>query len=172
MSFGDYFRARFPKDLQAVTSGLEPLHTHGPDKNVIQPRILSRENPVIRAMSPNRLQLFASALYLALAIDQEVHSKLRSSYPGVSARTRGPQFYGDCPGACQSTIALEAIFDAIGKRPQDIRYKNVVPASLAETLSTAKDDIVSFLHETFAELDSERIWSAVERRARAFSQPG
>jgi len=165
--FAEYYGDPFRRDINAVNAGLPPIHVHPEyaDEGVLQPRVLSRENSVIRAMDADRRQLFGVALYLTLLVDQTFYTYYRRWYPEFAEWTRYPKLRGDCPGGCRSHAHPETVFESLGQPlgGQDRQaFLNYI-ISLYDALPVMRDEIVSFFKEYMPVVDGEDVWRRCRR---------
>lgn len=162
MTFAEYYGDPFRRDINAVYAGLPPIHVHPEylDVGVLQPRALSRENTVIRAMDADRRPLFGVALYLTLLVDQTFYTYYRPWYAEFAGWTRYPKLRGDCPGGCQSHVHPEWVFTSLGQRPGEQDH-NAFPqyiSTLNAALPVMHEEIVSFFRQYLPVVDGEEVW--------------
>ncbi len=162
MTFAEYYGDPFRRDINAVYAALPAIHDHDEYLNVgvLQPRVLSQENRVIRAMQADRRQLFGVALYLTLLVDQTFYTYYRPWYAEFAEWTRYPKLRGDCPGGCQSHAHPETVFESLGQRPggQDHQAFLTYITALYEALPVMHEEIVSFFKEYLPVVDGEEVW--------------
>lgn len=159
MLFGDYYQGPFRSDLFRVIAGLAPIHDHF-DGTTLQPRIISRENAVVRSWSPERQYLFAAGLFLTVLADQVCYTHFQPQYEGFRRLTLYPKWRGDCPGACNYQIHPRHVFLTIGRRPSEhpsweqLRY-SLFPDDL---LSTMESEVMSFVRSYIPDVSPEAFW--------------
>jgi hypothetical protein len=160
MDFSTYYRESFRTDLRNVIHGLPPIVENCVGPGDIQPRTLSRLNPAIRLMSAPRRALFSSALYLTVLVDQVMHSHFHSVYERFRSRTWYPKLKGDCPGACSYHIHPDAVFNAINKRPMEMRFGSSPRLSevLASALPAFEAEVMEFFRDYMPDVDGANVW--------------
>ena len=160
MKYRDYYRDEFRGDLHAVLSALPSLHkTHTNARNVfVQPRTLSNENLVIRTWHQQHVDLFATALFYTVLVDQVCHCYFRNLHPRFEHLTRYPKLTGDCPGACFWHLHPSTILDCIGAKPgrvcNGLRRAMLVDGSR----EVMRDEVIDFFDRYLPEIDGNAFW--------------
>lgn len=167
MTFAEYYHNLFRRDLLRIVEALPPLHDHGSDEVTLQPRTLSRANPVVRGWSAPRRMLFASGLFLTLLADQVFYTYFRAAYPHFRSLTQYPKWRGDCPGGCWWHAHPETIWRAISAKEgrlldslDEVHY-SLLPDDLLTTMRTEVEEFAKLhLREI---VTPEAYWAQCER---------
>src|SRR5687767_11977564 len=165
MTFDEYYNGPFRGDLLRVIAALPSLHDHGAGEVVVQPRSVSRLNPVVRGWTSSQQMLFAASLFLTVLADQVCYTHFRSSYDRFREVTAYPKWKGDCPGGCRTNIDPAAIFAAMGRR--EGRSGSLADAPFAavpnDLFETMRREVVSFVQNHLPEVDANAFWKACDR---------
>jgi hypothetical protein len=159
MTFSEYFGEPFRGDLNAVISALPSGHDHDrPTGVTIQPRTISDQNQVIQAWNAERRDLFASALFFTVLVDQVCYTHFRTHYPAFQALTLYPKFRGDCPGGCYHHLDPSAIFRALGSPHGSATgwrgEARIVPAAT----EAMRSEVLSFFADYMPAVDGPEFW--------------
>jgi hypothetical protein len=157
VTFKEYYGEPFRSDLRAVVAVCLPDHSDG-DEIRIQPRTLSTANEVIRAWAPDRLNVFAAALFFTILVDQVAYTHFRHVYSRFRALTRYPKFCGDCPGGCNYHLNARSIFNAL--------RSNAGPATgwsgrftlLEESVEVMHAEVLDFFSHHLTSVSGEEFW--------------
>jgi hypothetical protein len=157
MTFREYYGEPFRSDLSAVVTSNPSPHSEA-DEVTIQPRTLSTENSVIRVWEPERLRLFATALYYTILVDQVCYTHFGSVYSQFKVLTRYPKFRGDCPGGCYGHIHPMNILKAIGSELGPANNWSGQVILLVEAAEVMHAEVRDFFRTYLRAVDGEHFW--------------
>ena len=156
MLFTEYYGPPYRVDLHAVVEALPSLHDHADFNAVtIQPRTLSRKNVVIRSWNSERIDLFASALFFTVLVDQVAFTHFHSHYHQFQDLTRYPKFRGDCPGGCNYHVHPSTVFRAIASQLAPLSGEAKL---LPEAVEVMHAEVLSFFSEHMLSVDGQEFW--------------
>lgn len=160
MPFSAYYRQVFRGDLNAVLAqGWRSGH-----EGAVQPRMLSTENPVIAAMSEDRLGQFAAALYFTVLVDDVVHKHFRAHYESFHELTRYPKLLGDCPGGCDGERQPSYVLGVVGERPggyvvgYSMGYFPRFRRAVTNAAGVMQREVIEFFDEYLPDVDGRAVW--------------
>ncbi|MDL1927938.1 hypothetical protein FCG40_02965 [Fimbriimonadia bacterium ATM] len=157
MTFKEYYGEPFRSDLGAIVASCPSLHSDWQDV-VVQPRTLSIENPAINGLTLERRNLFATALFFTVLVDQVCYTHFRAYYPQFRDLTRYPKFRGDCPGGCHSHLHPKSIFNAIGS-PHGPAYNWSGRARFVDdAIEIMRAEVLDFFNTHLNAVDGEDFW--------------
>lgn len=161
MDYREYYGEPFRSDLSAVISAVPSGHSTEREY-VIQPRTLSTENPIIRKWEQNRINLFATALFYTVLIDQVCHHHFHHLYDEFEKLTRYPKLLGDCPGGCIWGYAHPVmILQSIGSPPGPASNWVASAGLIENSRSVMREEIGSFAENHLPSMDAEIFWEKV-----------
>ena len=161
MDFREYYGETFRRDLNAVISALPSGHSNE-RQTVIQPRTLSTDNLMIKGWDQNRLNLFATALFYTVLVDQVCHYHFNHLHRDFEQLTRYPKLLGDCPGGCiwgysHPVMILQSIGSEPGPASNWINRACLVDGSQ----DVMKEEIIDFCENHLHALDPTAFWGRV-----------
>ena len=161
MDYYDYYGDPFREDLHAVLGALPSLHTtHTNDLNIfVQPRTLSNESPIIRNWNQYHVDLFATALFYSVLIDQVCHSYFRNVHPRFERLTRYPKLTGDCPGACFWHLHPSTILNCIGATPGRLCSRSRKAKLVDGSREVMRNEVLDFFDKHLREVDGDAFWA-------------
>ena len=161
MDYSDYYGDPFRGDLHAVLRALPSPHAaHSNGQDVfVQPRILSDENPVIRNWDQHHFDLFATALFYTVLIDQVCHYYYRSMHPRFERLTRYPKLRGDCPGVCYLNLHPSTILDCIGATPSGLCNRTKKAKLVDVSREVMRNEVLDFFDKHLPEIDGDAFWA-------------
>lgn len=161
MNYREYYGEPFRKDLNAVISALPSGHSNE-RQTVVQPRTLSTENRIIKDWSQDRLNLFATALFYTVLVDQVCHYHFNYLYREFEQLTRYPKLLGDCPGGCVWGFGHpRMILHSIGSRPGPATNWIHSVELVEGSQEVMEQEIKSFSEDHLPGLDAEYFWGKV-----------
>jgi hypothetical protein len=168
MTLDEYYNGPFRDDLTRVIAALPSRHDHRPHEIAVQPRTLSRLNPIVQSWDVSGRMLFASSLFLTVLADQVCYTHFRSSYSRFRELTAYPKWRGDCPGGCRTNIEPVAIFVAIGSREGPLGSLTDVPfvAIPNDLFATMQREVLEFVRPHLREVDPQEFWQKCDDEVR------
>jgi len=157
LEFRNYYGEPFRIDLNAVTN-FPSCPCSEADEAVIQPRTISTQNPVIRSWKPEQLQLFATALFFTVLVDQVCYTHYRDFYPQFQKLTRYPKFHGDCPGGCWWNLHPNRIFRAAGSSPGSPSNWSGRVKIPENTIDVMRNEVLEFFNDYMQAIDGKEFW--------------
>ena len=160
MTFADYYNGRFRNDLATVIAAVPPAHEHASGEVTLQPRFLSRSNPVIHRWSEEQRMLFASALLLTVLADQVCYTHFHDVYGRFRELTAYPKWRGDCPGGCAYHIEPAVILRAIGAAEGRLATIDDLPlhAFPDDLFQTMRSEVADFFERHLPNVDGDDFW--------------
>ncbi len=111
MDYRQYYGDPFRRDLAGVVRGLPGHHGAWEDGGaILQPFILSNENPAIACMGHDQRSLFATALFFTVLVDQVAYTYYKPHYSAFRVLTLYPKLVGNCLGACHYHFHPRSVF--------------------------------------------------------------
>ncbi len=161
MDYSEYYGDPFRGDLHAVLGALPSPHTtHTNGQNIfVQPRTLSDENPIVRSWDQNRVDLFATALFYTVLIDQVCHHCFRNMHPRFERLTRYPKLIGDCPGACAWNLHPSTILNCIGATPGRLSGRTRKAKLVDGSREVMRNEVLDFFDKYLPEVDGDAFWA-------------
>jgi hypothetical protein len=161
MDYSDCYGDPFRGDLHAVLRALPSPHaTHTNGRDIfVQPRTLSDENPVIRNWDQSHVNLFATALFYTVLIDQVCHYYFRSVHPRFERLTRYPKLTGDCPGACSWNLHPSTILNGIAATPGCLGNRTRKAKLVDGSREVMRNEVLDFFDKHLPEVDGDAFWA-------------
>ena len=157
MTFKEYYGELFRADLDAVVSSGSPSHS-AEGEVTIQPRTLSTENPVICSWDRERIDLFSTALFFTVLVDQVCYTYFRYIYTGFQSLTCYPKFRGDCTGGCRFHLHPKFIFEVITSSPGPAYEWSGTAKLLKEAINVMHFEVIDFFKDHIRCVDGEEFW--------------
>ena len=160
-SFVDYYNGAFRGDLLAVLIARPSLHDHRAGETTIQPRTISRSNPIVRKWPDERRMVFATGLFLTVLADQVCFTHFQGAYRRFRDLTHYPKWRGDCPGGCASHAHPGLILERIGRREGERGSFADLPYSAApgDLITGMEREARSFVEEHLAPVNADQFWA-------------
>jgi len=107
---------------------------------------------------PERLRLFATALFFTVLVDQVCYTHFRDIYLEFQSLTRYPKFCGDCPGGCYHHLHPMSIFETIGSAPGPAYGWSGQTKLLDEAIEVMHAEVLDFSNTYLPSIDGELFW--------------
>lgn len=157
MTFIEYYGDTFRSDLNQVVQNCPSPHAMKGDV-IIQPKMLTLENHTINSWKPDRINLFATALFFTILADQVCYTYFRDFYSQFQALTHYPKFRGDCPGGCYYHLHPTSIFKVIGSSPGPASMWSGKLKMLDDAIETMRREVLNFFNTYVKSIDGDLFW--------------
>lgn len=146
VEFRAYVRRHFPATLAEVAREAprwpECGHAEPDDGIVLQPAILGRLNPAIRAMPASERDFFAVALCWVVLLDEGVWHWAPEEYARFRELSFFPKLLGDCDSGCGFHLHPTKALAIVGGRGGEWMQTRLTRFSILAWQAAAVEDIV------------------------------
>lgn len=158
MTFKQYYGDPFRADIAKVILSGPPSHSERGEV-AIQPRTLSTMNPVIRSWDQEHIDLFVTAPFFTVLVDQVCYTYYREYYSQFQSLTRYPKFRGDCTGGCSHHIHPKYVFKVIASPPGPYSSWSGTANFLEESIDVMHSEVTDFFGVHLKVSDGLNFWS-------------
>ena len=159
MDYREYYGDAFRRDLAAVVLGLTSPHGSENDGGtVLQPLVLSNENPAIAAMDRARRSLFATALFFTVLVDQVAYTHFRVHYRAFRALTLYPKLVGNCPGGCHYHFHPTSVFNFFAMFSGPVVMRDQDSLFDESSVEVMRAEVLDFFRVHVPAVDGDEFW--------------
>jgi hypothetical protein len=173
VSFSDYYKIQFRTDLNSVIEGAKTMGSIGQHVNEtplkLQSMTVSTKNPTISSWSKVQSDLFASALYYTVLIDQACYSDFGYFYEDFQQLTVYPKYVGQCLSICHIHLNPSFILKHVGGN-KGVDHSSINPMQLSkrqrlvlDAMPFMKSEVLQFIEKFMPELNGEEFWKVCEQ---------